>query len=289
LFFPTPIWLLKGKSKATFPFRAASLQPISEEALMSTAAVSSTPINQQQYFQTRQHDLQQLGQALKSGDLAAAKTAFSAITALGQGGPFAGGNAFKISQRQQDFTAVGQALQSGDLGAARNAFEALKDTFHSTGANGGGPGGTLAQAAGGSGPGPEIIVNLTNSVPSAPGSGGPGSGGPGGTLAQSAPSSSSGAGPEIILNLGNGGGSGAGPEQITINIANSSSGEQVSLSVGHQGSPAQQFQFNLPANSPGNNNEQIVLNLLNSSSSSGTSTSAGSNSSTASGGLSVTA
>lgn len=248
---------------------------------MSTAAVSSTPINQQQYFQTRQHDLQQLGQALKSGDLAAAKTAFSAITALGQGGPFASGNAFKISQRQQDFTAIGQALQSGDLGAARNAFEALKDTFHSTGANGGGPGGTLAQAAGGSGPGPEVIVNLTNSVPSAPSSGGPG-----GTLAQSAPSSSSGAGPEIILNLGNGGGSGAGPEQITINIANSSSGEQVSLSVGHQGSPAQQFQFNLPANSP----EQIVLNLLNSSSSSsGTSTSAGSNSSTTSGGLSVTA
>jgi hypothetical protein len=249
---------------------------------MSTAAVSSTPISQQlqQYFQTRQHDLQQLGQALKSGDLAAAKTAFSAIAALGQNGPFASGNAFKISQRQQDFTAIGQALQSGDLGAARNAFESLKDTFHSTGANGG-PGGTLAQHAGGSGPGPEIIVNLTGSVPSA-GASNASAGGPGGTLAQGASGSSSGAGPEIILNLGNGGGS-AGPEQITINIANSSSGEQVSLSVGHQGSPAQELQFNLPANS----NEQIVLNLLNGPSSTAGSTST--SNSSAAGGLSVTA
>jgi hypothetical protein len=246
---------------------------------MSTAAVSSTPTSQQlqQYFQTRQQDLQQLGQALKSGNLAAAKTAFSNITSLGQNGPFASGNSFKISQRQQDFAAIGQALQSGDLGAARNAFEGLKDTFHSTGANGG-PGGTLAQPAGGSGPGPEIIVNLTNSVPSATGAGGPG-----GTLAQGASGSSSGAGPEIILNLGGSGG-GAGPEQITINIANSSSGEQVSLSIGHQGSPAQELQFNLPANS----NEQIVLNLLNSPSSTGGSTSTTSNSS-ATGGLSVTA
>jgi hypothetical protein len=258
---------------------------------MSTAAVSSTPTSQQlqQYFQTRQQDLQHLGQALKSGNLAAAKTAFSNITSLGQNGPFASGNAFKISQRQQDFTAIGQALQSGDLGAARNAFEALKDTFHSTGANAGGPGGTLAQHAGGSGSGPEIIVTLTNSVLSAAGAGtgSASAGGPGGTLAQGGPGYSSSAGPEIILNLGNSGGSSAGPEQITINIANSSSGEQISLSVGHQGSPAQELQFNLPANS----NEQIVLNLLNSPSSTGvgSSTSTTGNSSAASGGLSVTA
>jgi hypothetical protein len=217
---------------------------------MSTSAVSSTPVNQQlqQYFQTRQHDLQQLGQALKSGDLAAAKTAFSHIVSLGQSGPFASGNAFKISQRQQDFAAIGQALQSGDLGAARNAFEALKDTFHSNGA---------------------------------------GAGGPGGTLAQTAPGSAGNSGPEIILNLSNSAGSSASPEQITINIANSANGgEQVSFSVGHQGSNPQEVTLNLPANS----NEQIVLNLLASSSSTGS----GANSSTtggssASGGLSVTA
>jgi hypothetical protein len=245
---------------------------------MSTAAVSSTPINQQQqYFQTRQQDLQQLGQALKSGDLAAAKTAFSAITSLGQSGPFASGNAFRISQRQQDFNAIGQALQSGDLGAARNAFAALKDSFRS-GGSAGGPGGTLAQPAGGSGPGPEIIINLSTTAASASTS----SGGPSGTLAQSASSSSSTAGPEIVLNFGNSSGSGSGPEQITINISNSSSGEQVSLAVGNQGSPSQEFQINLPTNS----NEQIVLNLLNTPSSTAGTTGT---SSPAAGGLSVTA
>jgi hypothetical protein len=59
---------------------------------MSTSAVSSTSLNQQltQYFQTRQTDLQQLGQALRSGDLAGAQTAYNNITTLGQSGPFAG-------------------------------------------------------------------------------------------------------------------------------------------------------------------------------------------------------
>jgi hypothetical protein len=56
---------------------------------MSTAAVSSTSINQElhQYFQTRQSDLKQLGQALSTGDLAGAQTAYNNIVALGQKGP----------------------------------------------------------------------------------------------------------------------------------------------------------------------------------------------------------
>ncbi len=242
---------------------------------MSTAAISTPITQQQQYFQTRQQDLQQLGQALKSGDLAAAKAAFTAITSLGQSGPIAGGNAFRISQRQQDFNAIGQALQSGNLSAAQNAFAALKASFRAGG--GGNPSGTLAQSAGASGPGPEIIINLSTNATSSSAS----SGNPSGTLTQSASGSSSTAGPEIVLNLGNS--SGSGPEQITINLSNSSSGEQVSLAVGNQGSPSQEFQINLPANS----NEQIVLNLLNSSSSTTPSTTG--TSSPAAGGLSVTA
>ena len=88
-----------------------------------------------------------------------------------------------------------------------------------------------------------------------------------------------GSGPEIILNLGSGSGTSANPEQITINIANSANGgEQISLSVGNQGSSAQEVTFNLAANT----NEQIVLNLLGGAPSA-------SSSSTASGGLSVTA
>jgi hypothetical protein len=66
---------------------------------MSTAAVSSGSIQQQlqQYFQTRSTDLQQLGQALTSGSLSDAQTAYNSIVSLGQGGPFAGGNPFKPS------------------------------------------------------------------------------------------------------------------------------------------------------------------------------------------------
>jgi hypothetical protein len=101
----------------------------SEEILMSTLAISSTSSNSQQYLQTRQSDLRQLGEALRSGDLGAAKTAFNTILKLGQNGPFAGGQAFSLSHRQQDFNAIGRALQSGNLGEAQQAFGALKETF----------------------------------------------------------------------------------------------------------------------------------------------------------------
>ena len=45
--------------------------------------------------------------ALQRGDLAGAQQEFKAIQDLAQSGPFANGDAFKISQRQQDFTALG--------------------------------------------------------------------------------------------------------------------------------------------------------------------------------------
>jgi hypothetical protein len=113
---------------------------------MSTAAISSHPLSQQlqQYFETRQSDLQKLGQALKSGDLAGAQAAYNKIETLGQHGPF-GGNPFKIARREQDFNAIGQALQSGDVAGAKQAFDALKDTFTnpppvSTGGSGGASG-----------------------------------------------------------------------------------------------------------------------------------------------------
>jgi len=208
---------------------------------MSTSAVNSASINQQlqQYFQTRQSDLRQLGQALSSGNLTAAQTQFTNITALGDSGPFAGGNAFKITGRQDDFNALGQALQSGDLAGAQQAFGALASTFKTGGAQTDPPSATAASA------------------------------------------SASSAGPEIVLNLSNTGSSST-PEQITINIANAASGggEQVSLSVGNQGSNPQQVTFNLAANS----NEQIVLNLLSASSAGSTGTTPASG-----GGLSVSA
>jgi hypothetical protein len=217
--------------------RQVSDQPNSEETPMSTAAVSSSSLNQYQgYFSTRQSDLAQLGQSLASGDLAGAQTQYNNIVQLGQNGPFAGGNPFYAPQREQDFTALGSALQSGDLAGAEKAFSSLKATFE--------------KASGAPDPAP------------------------------STPSST--VGPEIVLNLNSSSGSSSGPEQIAINInPTSGGGEQVSLSVGSQGSTnPQQFTFNLAANS----NEQIVLNLVGDSSSTGSSSTG-----SASNGLSVSA
>ncbi len=129
---------------------------------MSTAAVSSSSLAQQlqTYFEARNTDLKQLGQALSSGDLAGAQVAYNNITALGQSGPFANGNEFRISQRQQDFNTIGQALQSGDLAGAQQAFAALKATGH----NGGQPEpanpAPVAASSSSSSSGPEIVLNL---------------------------------------------------------------------------------------------------------------------------------
>lgn len=95
---------------------------------MSTAAVSST-LSLQQYFQTRQADLKQLGQDLKSGDLTAAQNEFNTIQTLGLQGPFKNGDAFYRSDRQGDFEDLGSALQSGNLNAAQQVFQHLRDTF----------------------------------------------------------------------------------------------------------------------------------------------------------------
>jgi hypothetical protein len=167
---------------------------------MSTAAVSSSSLNQQiqQYFHTRQIDLQELGKALGTGDLADAQTAFQAITNLGQSGPFASGDPFSNSQREQDFTAIGTALQSGDLAGAQQAFSALKSTFEKTNR----------------GPAPIADPILT-----------------------AAPPSTSTVGPEIVLNLSTAS-TGATPEPITISINPTAAEGNKSLSASVNKVPA---------------------------------------------------
>jgi hypothetical protein len=217
---------------------------------MSTAAVSSSSLNQQvqQYFHTRQTDLQQLGKALGTGDLAGAQTAYNNIVQLGQNGPFPSGNPFSNSTREQDFTAIGTALQSGDLAGAQQAFSSLKATFE--------------KAQGGP-------VTISNPLPS-----------PGAPVP---------VGPEIVLNISsNGSSNGASgtAEPVTINLnPTSGGGEQVSVSVGQQGSNQQQVTFNLAPNS----NEEIVLNLLGASSSTTAPSTGASSTSSASGGLNISA
>src|SRR5579863_2873300 len=119
---------------------------------MSTAAVSSNSLYQQLqgFYPQRQSDAQQLGQALQSGDLAGAQSAFNAIQTLGQSGPFANSEPFRNTQREQDFAAIGQALQSGDLAGAQQAFAALQSSFHSQSHPANAP----------TSSGPAVIVNL---------------------------------------------------------------------------------------------------------------------------------
>ena len=105
---------------------------------MSTIAPTSSTFTAQEYFSTRRNDLNQLGQALASGNTASAEQQFNNIVALGKSGVFKNGDPFAIAQREQDFTAIGKALQSGDLAGAQQAFASLKSTFgapHPTTAN----------------------------------------------------------------------------------------------------------------------------------------------------------
>jgi hypothetical protein len=218
-------------------FNAARID--SEERLMSTSAVSSISLHQQlqTYFQARNGDVKQLGQALEAGDLGAAQSAFRAISTLGKSGPFGGGHPFVSQQREQDFQAVGKALQAGDLAGAKAAFATLKSTFQ----NGRVSSGPVAEA---------------------------------GPAASGTPAAA--VGPEIVINLSSGSGSSASPEQVTINIGQSSSGggEQISLSVGSQGSNPQQVMFNL---NPNSNEQIVVNLLDGSSSSSSSGSSTGNN------------
>ncbi len=186
---------------------------------MSTSAVSSSSLNQQihQYFQTRQTDLQQLGQALGTGDLAGAQTAFQAIAQLGQGGPFANGDPFANSQREQDFTAIGQALQSGDLAGAQQAFSALKATLEK---NNGGQPAPIADpilTAAPSSVGPEIILNLSNSS---------GSANPEQITININPTS--GGGEQVSLSVGQPGST--NPQQVTFNLP-ANSNEEIVLNL----------------------------------------------------------
>lgn len=183
---------------------------------MSTSAVSSSSLNQslQQYFQTRHTDLTQLSDALNSGDLTAAQTAFNNISSLGQSGPFANGQPFAIPQREQDFQAVGQALQNGDLSQAQAAFGALGGTFAPHGVLD--PIATAPSGGTGSGSGPEIILNLSGGNTGAPEQ-----------ITININNSTSGGGEQVSLSVG---GQGSNPQEVTFNLG-ANSNEQIVLNL----------------------------------------------------------
>jgi len=106
---------------------------------MSTVPISSSSIYQelQTFFQQRANDVAQLGQDLTAGNVANAQQDYATLQGLGQGGPFANGDAFAAGNvREEDFLAIGKALQAGDLNAAQQAFAQLESTFKKGGGGG---------------------------------------------------------------------------------------------------------------------------------------------------------
>jgi hypothetical protein len=122
---------LTGNQSNSSTSEQATIVSLTGAPSSSAPADNASSIYQQlrAYRQQRLADLTQLGQALQSGDLAGAQSAFDALTALGQTGPNKNGQVFSRADRAQDFQAIGQALQSGDLAGAQSAFANLSGTF----------------------------------------------------------------------------------------------------------------------------------------------------------------
>jgi len=109
---------------------AISLSGIVPQPLSTTQTVPIDPklTAWQKYINERRPEVQQLDEALKSGDLAAAQQAYNNLVALGNT-VLHKDNPFLRSDRALDFNAIGGALQNGDLAGAQQAFAALESTF----------------------------------------------------------------------------------------------------------------------------------------------------------------
>ncbi len=235
----------------------------------------------QEFRQARRAGLEQLGNALESGNADAAQQAYDALVALGQNGPFRNSKPFQRPDRAQDFAAIGQALQSGDLAGAQQAFTALLNTF-----------GHRSQLP----PGPPTLVpppttpppttlpplgtrllgpptpappptTLPPTVPPhrqpPPSTGGGPSGPPEIIINVGGSTVPSGSAAEIVVNLGSGAGS-TNSEEMQINFLDShGAGGQLTIDVNQvQGrNPHEEVAINF---NPGNTNYQLVLNLFDS-------------------------
>jgi len=116
---------------------------------ISANSGSMPPINQSQMAKMAQMKSQfdQLGKALDSGDLAAAKQAYSAIQ---QNAPLGAGDQGPMAQMKSKMDQLGQALDSGDLAAAKTAYSAIQQSAPKGGPKGAPPvGGGAPPSAGG--------------------------------------------------------------------------------------------------------------------------------------------
>jgi len=115
-----------------------------------------------QYLSERRPEVQQLKEALKSGDLSAAQQAYNNLVALGNQ-VLGKDNPFLRSDRALDFNAIGGALQNGDLAGARQAFAALQNSFVQkvppAASSAAPPSATIVTLSNNSSPGPEIALS----------------------------------------------------------------------------------------------------------------------------------
>jgi hypothetical protein len=274
---------------ATLTARHTTSPPTTPAAIVNLAgaqhdiepltANNATSIYQQlqAYRQQRQADLAQLGQALQSGDLAGAQSAFVTLTALGQSGPNQGGATFSRADRNQDFQAIGQALQSGDFAGAQSAFASLSSTF--------GKQSQQAQTAisAYNSVAAEIVINFGRASSSSASSSaapqevivniGQGTGSSSGASnvpevvinlggASSTNTSSGSIAPELVINLGQGTGtSSASSEEVQINLGKGSSGAQITIDA-TQGTNGNTDQVTISLNQQKTSNYELILNLL---------------------------
>jgi len=196
-----------------------------------TALGQSGPYKNGQTFARadRTQDFQAIGQALQSGDLAGAQSAFASLAGtLGQ-------------QDQQ----------------AQTAISAYNSVVAEVVINFGSPSGTNTSNPSTA---PEIVVNLGQGSGSSSGT----SGATEIDINLGAASSTSASGgsttPEIIVNLGQGSNPSPASNEVTINLGNSTSGAQVAISEtqGKNVSSAEQVTINLNQTK----NYELILNLL---------------------------
>lgn len=232
---------------------AGILNSVSNAASAASSQISGKDF--QAYFKLRQPLIKQLGQALKSGDLTAAKAALDKLTALASQNGLK--NPFWRQDRAADFTAVAAALRSGDVSGAELAFNSLKqdlgkrfptpqpvppgvppDVIVTIGGGGpevgrgGGPTGVKTPAPT-QAPTPGLVptpgkLPPVNTLPPAPTP-------PEVVVSVNDVKGSGSPSEPIVLNL-NGGNGAKGGDQINIGISQTSSGEHISLSFGKGGS-----------------------------------------------------
>jgi Skp family chaperone for outer membrane proteins len=242
-----------SSSAQSSPAYTVNLSAASTPGTSGTSGTESIYQQLQDFRSARKTDLQQLGQALSSGDLTTAEQDYQNLVTLGQQGPFASGGPFRRFDRAQDFQAIGQALQAGNATSAQQAYAALESTFgRQRGSGTPGDGSHIHVGSGGhtnSGAGgvSEIVINI----------GGTGS---------STPQSSSGS--ELVVNLPAPTSTGS-PEEVQINFGGTSgSSGQLTVEVGQtqdkSGNTGEQVTINLMQ---ANNRENIVLNLFGAGSS----------------------